>query len=278
MNRLSNLRSNNRPPGCELPLGLMIGRQRQKSVELRPLEGDAQLKLLDLDPRQPRERLVSKTLALVVRRIGVLENPSSDVLHRLALADRHAIIRAWLIGSGTHELSATADCADCCRRLDLSLDLVSVQLPKVPTSGMVGLVRSDATGRIRQRLRLPDPALIEQAQDEFGLLAACLGCAREAAQPWVEAAEKALSRYDPLGHISIVGRCPDCNGHIEAEIDLAHRWLLALKRTSDALVEDIHLLASRYHWTEAEVLRLPDSRRQLYLELCGNVTVGMFDM
>jgi hypothetical protein len=88
------------------------------------------------------------------------------------------------------------------------------------------------------------------------------------ATPWLAEAEKMLSHYDPLGYVEIVGECPDCRGELRAEFDLVANWLSRLKTDSDILIEEIHLLASRYHWTEGEILRLPVARRQRYLELC----------
>jgi len=35
----------------------------------------------------------------------------------------------------------------------------------------------------------------------------------------------------------------------------------------DTLYEELHLIASRYHWSEADILRLATSKRRRYLRL-----------
>jgi len=35
----------------------------------------------------------------------------------------------------------------------------------------------------------------------------------------------------------------------------------------DALYQELHLLALHYHWGEADILRLPTSKRRRYLRL-----------
>jgi hypothetical protein len=81
-----------------------------------------------------------------------------------------------------------------------------------------------------------------------------------------------FSRYDPLGYLEIVGRCPECAGELHSEFDLVVSWLSQLNHESGALIEEIHLLALRYHWTENEILRLPMARRRVYLDFCWGTT------
>jgi hypothetical protein len=83
----------------------------------------------------------------------------------------------------------------------------------------------------------------------------------------VSAAEKVLSRLDPLSHLEILGKCINCHANVRAEIDPAAYWLSALRMDSANLLQDIHRLALRYHWTEKEILDLPEVRRQAYLDL-----------
>jgi hypothetical protein len=35
----------------------------------------------------------------------------------------------------------------------------------------------------------------------------------------------------------------------------------------DTLYEELHLIAARYHWSEADILRLTTSKRRRYLRL-----------
>jgi hypothetical protein len=33
------------------------------------------------------------------------------------------------------------------------------------------------------------------------------------------------------------------------------------------LYEEVHIIAMRYHWSEAEILRLPKRKRSIYLDI-----------
>jgi hypothetical protein len=38
----------------------------------------------------------------------------------------------------------------------------------------------------------------------------------------------------------------------------------------DALYQELHLLALHYHWAEADLLRMPSSKRRRYLRLLAS--------
>ncbi len=79
--------------------------------------------------------------------------------------------------------------------------------------------------------------------------------------------DAAMDSFDPLVgfHLNIV--CPDCGSSADVSPDLTALALERLSRAQQGLISDVHLLASRYHWTEKDVLDLPRWRRQRYLEL-----------
>jgi len=81
------------------------------------------------------------------------------------------------------------------------------------------------------------------------------------------ALDEAMDGFDPLVgfHLSVV--CPHCSGTTDVSPDLAGLALERLFRAQQALIDDVHRLASRYHWSEQQVLDLPQWRRQRYLEL-----------
>lgn len=79
--------------------------------------------------------------------------------------------------------------------------------------------------------------------------------------------DSVMDAFDPLVgfHLSVV--CPDCGNSADVSPDLAALALERLSHAQQGLISDVHLLASRYHWTEKEVLDLPRWRRQRYLDL-----------
>jgi hypothetical protein len=227
-----------------------------------------QLRLLDLDLKQPRERLLSQALSLCVDRIGSVRSPSPELLGRLTLSDRHALVQSLLLAQDRGVLAAVADCPGCAYRLEMTLDLRTIKVPRIPDSGRVILKRREKGQLLRRRLRLPCQVDLELANDEASLLGLCLGCTPDQARPWLSVAEKTLANCDPLGSMEIIGSCPECGKEVQTGLDLEGTWLSRLRSESGSLLEEIHVLALSYHWTEGEILRLPVGRRQEYLDLC----------
>lgn len=76
-----------------------------------------------------------------------------------------------------------------------------------------------------------------------------------------------MDGFDPLVgfHLGVV--CPDCGNVADVSPDLTALALERLSHTQQALISEVHLLASRYHWSERDVLEMPRWRRERYLEL-----------
>ena len=81
------------------------------------------------------------------------------------------------------------------------------------------------------------------------------------------ALEGAMDSFDPLPCFQLSVGCPQCGITQEVSPDLTGAALDRLQRAQRAALEDVHRLASRYHWTEDQILGLPQWRRQSYLEL-----------
>lgn len=81
------------------------------------------------------------------------------------------------------------------------------------------------------------------------------------------ALNQVLDDLDPLVNFSLAVTCPHCGQPSQPEIDLGAWALKILQRVQQRLLETVHRLASRYHWSEAEILALPEWRRARYLAL-----------
>jgi hypothetical protein len=85
----------------------------------------------------------------------------------------------------------------------------------------------------------------------------------------VGAVEDGMAERDPWAEPSLAMRCPACGHAWEAAFDaLAFLWA-ELEAGARRTVYEVHLLASRYGWSEAEVLSVSPTRRCLYLEAAG---------
>jgi hypothetical protein len=83
------------------------------------------------------------------------------------------------------------------------------------------------------------------------------------------AVDDALEGFDPLPGLHLDVVCPHCEKSCEVAPDLTGAALERLYHAQQALIEDVHRLASRYHWSEHQILELPAWRRQSYLDLIG---------
>jgi hypothetical protein len=75
----------------------------------------------------------------------------------------------------------------------------------------------------------------------------------------------ALAAADPLVDFTVSCRCPVCDAPNEVAVDLERLALSRLGSRQQAVLKDIHRLASHYGWTESEVMALPPGRRARYL-------------
>lgn len=125
-------------------------------------------------------------------------------------------------------------------------------------------------GGRRLALRLPRPADLATAAEggargaEAAARALALGEAPDG-DDWIEAADAALSAADLLGDLDLNADCPACGGPISVPLAL-EPWLSGeLARASVRLMDEIHVIAAAYHWTEADILALPEGRRRHYI-------------
>lgn len=81
-----------------------------------------------------------------------------------------------------------------------------------------------------------------------------------------DAADALLAESDPLTTLEIETHCPECGASNLVPVDLEQQCLCSLVVWQSRLLDQVHHLALAYHWTEAEILAIPASRRRLYLD------------
>lgn len=225
-----------------------------------------QLALLDVPPHTPRESQLTAALALY------LPEWTAEQLHALTLPDRHALIHALCLFAGDTSLEVVAECSGCQERLELSLDLASIEPPKIPRPLVIERSERCLTGRP------PTPADLAEVADEAELVTRCFSQSTASAAVWLEAASAALEACDPLGDMQIAGACTQCGQTLAVDYDLPGTWLGRQLRRAARLLHEVHVLASSYHWSEEEILALAPARRLAYLDLCTAPSEGHLEV
>jgi hypothetical protein len=76
----------------------------------------------------------------------------------------------------------------------------------------------------------------------------------------------AMEHADPLAEIGLALQCPSCGAAWTATLEPERFVLAALEGAAREVMQDVHVLACAYGWTEAETLALGRARRRAYIE------------
>jgi hypothetical protein len=102
--------------------------------------------------------------------------------------------------------------------------------------------------------------VVDDAQDLLG---------EAANDDWLDPVSEVLAAADPLVDFTIRTPCPYCGAEATHHLDLGALALQRLQAAQGRLLTTIHILASRYHWSEEQIMALPSWRRSHYLRLIG---------
>jgi hypothetical protein len=184
-------------------------------------------------------------------------------------------LREGLFGRGFSGLTA---CPACGEEVELTFDVSEVR--RDPPSADRGQVQA---GGVDLHFRLPtsgDIVAIESAADVRTARAALLGRCFEAARrdgapiPFeaipataVEAAIARMRELDPQADVALDVACPACAHAWSESFDIVTFLWSELSAWARRTLGEVHLLASAYGWTEADILQLSAARRHVYLEM-----------
>lgn len=82
----------------------------------------------------------------------------------------------------------------------------------------------------------------------------------------LEAVGERCAELDPQADIELDITCPVCAHRWRSPFEIAAFLWSELESWAARMLDDIHVIASRYGWSEAAILELSPSRRRYYLE------------
>lgn len=256
--------------------GLRIDGQSWRTCELRPLDGHDEEALAGLPGDMPAARRVSELLARTIVRMGALDRPGVELVGDLAVGDRERLLLNLFAITFEPRVTVNLRCAACAEDLDASLaiaDLICSDDPPPQPDYRV------SAGRQSIRIRVPrgsdQEAVTALAADDLdracdALVRRCLIDAPPGLDlgAWREAIETRFAELDPQAETSVRLMCPSCEAGTDWLLDAA-ALIFDRMATASQLIDEVHAIASQYHWSERAILALSTPRRRTYLDRIG---------
>jgi hypothetical protein len=129
-----------------------------------------------------------------------------------------------------------------------------------------------------ERYRLPTSrdlaALVQETDPTIAaqrLLQQCSATRESARTQWseqeIDEVGEQMAAADPLAEIRLTFDCPVCGAGFEENLDLPAFLWTEMEARAKRLLAEVHLIASAYGWSEAEILGLSRARRDFYLDM-----------
>jgi len=244
-------------------------------VDFRTLDGHAQLAVAEaVVGHAPRPVKVTAIIAasFALREGGATRVLDCDTARRINAAGREWLLQRTALRFYDWPEWFEARCPACGVRFDLRL-----AAGDIPRSGPgPGFPVAEAKTSLGKRYFEVPNGMHEEAiarhpgRDYRRLVAARCGlseCAEEDASRFtdrdLEIIDTALEAVSPDIADSVDTSCPECGHAAHSRID---PLAFAFPRLVDVL-QEVHLVARAYRWSESEILDLPLSRRRAYAEL-----------
>ncbi|MCP4494550.1 MAG: hypothetical protein GY820_45710 [Gammaproteobacteria bacterium] len=265
-----------------LPGGLSQNGRIERQATFHLLTGRIEQTLIDSSEATDRPAYVTRALGATLEKIGNQSVDSAQV-EALCVADRqYLMLRLAALLDGEQKW-LKFQCASCEALFDV--DFLRCDLP-VKEAGQDYPSSTLRLNGVEVILRVPtggDQQQIGKLGDEQAfriLLQQCI-CSvdgepvdkvfiDELGDAEIEAIDNVLDELSPAVCNQLLVTCPECKKQQNAALD--HYQLNATN--SFYFHDEVHTLASHYHWSEAEILDLPQSRRRLYLDMI-NRSVGI---
>jgi hypothetical protein len=257
-----------------------------RELGLRPVDGEDETFLLDsMDRAAPGTRAT----ALLAR--CLTDSDAQQTVRSLTVGDREAL----LLHLRRLTLGETVDCAmdcpapSCGERLQLALrtsDLLVAPYADVRREYELSIDAGGAHYAVLFRLPnagdldwMASVAAADPAQAAQALFERCVtrtlrdgvDVPAHALDPAVrDAVAAAMAEHDPQAEIELDLACPACGAAFAIVFDTAMFFLQELDQRALQLTREVHALASTYHWSEHDILRMPRRRRSVYLDLIAD--------
>lgn len=244
------------------------------------MRGLSASELLDIWERGLTASPIQKALIILA---SACPEKSVKELSRLSIGNRDALLIDVLENNFGHILACAAACPGCGEKLELTLRSDDLKAPK-PDPQQIGTdIKID---EYEVRFRLPDSLDLSAAALCLDLSSArqvlIERCVLEAhrdgqsckssglPQEVIDAISSRMEEMDPQANLQIDLTCPSCGIKWSSPFDIMPFLWVKVDAWAKRTLREVHLLASSYGWSEAEILAMSQWRRQAYLEMIGS--------
>ncbi len=264
-----------------LPGGYWDGHTCLKSYSFRSLTGQMELDIIEAmaGAKSAPASVPVQVTSVLVAALETFEGrkPTREIVHNFSVADRQFLMRKLAIMLGYDSYWFSKKCSNC--KVDFDFQLTNSDLPVTPAQKsfpFVTLETSHGAKTFRVPTGVDQEAIasikssthrrIDMQGAEDLLIGLCL-CSNEDLEFTAEDLEKieaALDEVSPGIITNINAGCPECGTEHQIRLD---PYYLLQKGLGKDLFNEIHTIALNYNWSEAEILALSRSRREIYLGL-----------
>ena len=222
----------------------------------------------------------------VDRAITLLATACPDMtrhdLASLSLGQRDARLLTLRERTFGPQLDGLADCPNCEEQLQISLAVSDIRVAQenqadaepmeLKANGLRAPFRLPNSSDLAAAAHCPDVAAARRL-----LLERCLVqpdadapvSPTEVAPEAVLEIAASMARRDPQAEVLLDLDCPACNHRWQILFDIASFFYAEISAYAKRLLREVHTLARRYGWREADILSMSTARRQFYIELPG---------
>ncbi len=221
---------------------------------------------------------IQRGLALLV---ATCPDKSPEELARLSVGERDGMLLTLREQTFGPKLVCLATCPSCGERLELILDVEDLRAKSSEQDATLTINADD----LEVQFRLPnsfDIIAIADNQDIAAtkqiLIERCLvKVSHRSGEEYIgqlpaevmDAVEEKMAEADPQSDVQLALSCPACKHEWREAFDIVSFFWNEIHAWAQRILQEVHVLASVYCWSEAEILALSPWRRQAYLELAS---------
>lgn len=205
---------------------------------------------------------------------------SPNMLAKLAIGERDSILLSLQEQTFGPAMVCLATCPSCGERLEVTLNVEDIQARPYGHSDKLEVSAKGLSIQFRLPNSLDLMAIVgydDVPAARQVLLERCLvGISDMGEEEFIasnlpsdikETIAEKMAEADPQANVQLALLCPACRHEWQAVFDIVSFLWNEIDAWSRRILHDVHVLASAYGWSEADILAMNPRRRQTYLDM-----------